>query len=150
MDKRPLVSFCFTTYKRPDILIETIRSIMVQSIGDWEVVVSDNDPDQSGRKIESAFDDERIRYFPNGENLGMKKSFNKSLDRSRGSFIVMIADDDPVYPDMLETLFKLERQYPGYGMYMGGGDLYCMTVSLAELNGLRIGTNTFLNNEHDE
>jgi glycosyltransferase involved in cell wall biosynthesis len=149
MGTKPLVSFCFTTYKRPDILIDTVKSILLQKIADWEIIISDNDPEGSGKKITTAFTDDRIKYFPNKENLGMKKSFNKSLERSTGEFIVMIADDDPVYPDMLETLFLLEKKYPGYGMYMGGGDLYCTSASLAKLNNFKVGTNAFLNNSFD-
>src|SRR5271156_4651934 len=146
MNKNYLVSFCFTTYKRPDILIETIKTILLQTIPDFEIIISDNDPDESGKKVVTVLTDDRIKYFPNKENLGMIRSFNKSLERSTGKFIIMMADDDPVYPDLLETLFSLEKNYPGYGIYLGGGDLYCTRSSLARLNNLRIGTNTFLNN----
>src|SRR5689334_19928019 len=121
----PYVSFCFTTYKRPDILIDTVKSILLQSFQDYEIVISDNDAERSGQKILSVLSDPRIKYFPNDVDLGMKKSFNKSLERSNGKYVVMIADDDPVYPDMLETIVNLEKAYPGYGVYLGGGDLFC-------------------------
>src|SRR5580765_3580682 len=101
----PKVSFCFTTFKRHDYLKSTLESVREQTFTDFEVIISDNDPEQSGRTIVESFD-ERFKYFPNNENLGMKKSFNKSLERSIGEYIVMIADDDPVYPDMLETLLN--------------------------------------------
>ena len=56
----------------------------------------------------------------------MKPSFNKSIERSSGDFIVMIADDDPVYFDMLETLINLYIKFPLKGMYMGGCDWFCL------------------------
>jgi len=149
MNKNYLVSFCFTTYKRPDILIETIKTILLQTIPDFEIIISDNDPDESGKKVVTVLTDDRIKYFPNKENLGMIRSFNKSLERSTGKFIIMMADDDPVYPDLLETLFSLEKNYPGYGIYLGGGDLYCTSASLAKLNNYKVGTNAFLNNSFD-
>src|ERR1044072_1080011 len=90
----PKVSFCFTTFKRHDYLQSTLQSVKNQTFPDFEVIVSDNDPEQSGKQIVESFD-ARFKYFPNNENLGMKKSFNKSLERSSGEFIVMIADDDP-------------------------------------------------------
>lgn len=142
----PFVSFCFTTYKRPDVLINTVKSILLQTFQDYEIVISDNDPDRSGQKITEAIKDSRIKYFANEENLGMKKSFNKSLERSTGEYIVMIADDDPVYPDMLETLITLRNKYPGYGIYLGGGDLFCTDPLIGSLYNLQIGTNTKLNN----
>ena len=100
----PKVSFCFTTFKRYDYLRSTLKSVQDQTFSDFEVIVSDNDPEQSGRQIVESFDS-RFKYFPNDENLGMKKSFNKSLERSIGEYIVMIADDDPVF----------HRQFPAGG-----------------------------------
>lgn len=143
----PYVSFCFSTFKRPDILIDTVRTVLRQTFTDFEVVISDNDPACSGRKIVEVIKDDRIKYFSNGENLGMKKSFNKSIERSTGKYIVMIADDDPVYPDMLETVINLEKQYPGYGMYFGGGDWFCTTPEVGNLYGLKVGTNTYLSDD---
>jgi len=145
----PFISFCFTTYKRPDILIETVKSILLQSFSDFEIIISDNDEEQSGRKITEVLKDPRIKYFPNETNLGMKKSFNKSLERSSGEYIVMIADDDPVYPGMLETLVNLYKQYPGYGMYMGGCDWFCADRDVAKLYKLNVGTNSCLSNQHN-
>jgi glycosyltransferase involved in cell wall biosynthesis len=115
----------------------------MQTFSDFEVIVSDNDPEQSGRTIVESFD-ERFKYFPNNENLGMKKSFNKSLERSSGEFIVMIADDDPVYPDMLETLLSLAEKYPGHGMYLGGCNWFCTDPELADFYNCKVGVNSCL------
>jgi glycosyltransferase involved in cell wall biosynthesis len=142
----PFVSFCFTTFKRPDILIETVKTILSQSFSDFEIVISDNDPECSGKKITEVLRDQRIKYFPNNENLGMKKSFNKSLERSTGEYIVMIADDDPVYPEMLQTLVDLEKKYPGHGLYMGGCNWFCMTAEMAKIYNLKVGANSCLAN----
>jgi len=140
----PFVSFCFTTYKRPDILIETVQTILQQSFTDFEVIISDNDPEESGKKITEVITDSRVKYFANKVNLGMKKSFNKSLERSTGEYIVMIADDDPVYPEMLSTLVDLQKKYPGYGMYMGACNWFCTNVKMADLYHVKVGMNSFL------
>jgi glycosyltransferase involved in cell wall biosynthesis len=144
---QPFVSFCFTTYKRPAILRTTMESIGLQSFNDYEVIVSDNDPEQSGREAFSGLD-ERFKYFPNEENLGMKKSFNKSLERSSGKYIVMIADDDPVYPDMLQTLVDLEKKHPGYGLYLGGSNYFFTNPVIAKFCGTKVGTNSCLAQEN--
>ncbi len=93
--------------------------------------------------------DSRFKYFANGANLGMKPSFNRSLERSSGEFVVMMADDDPVYFDMASTLMKLVEKYPGFGMYMGGCDWFCVDAAMAKLYRLNIGTNSCLSNEHN-
>jgi len=143
MQRKPKVSFCFTTFKRYEHLRKTLESVRIQSFPDFEVIVSDNDPEQSGRSIVESFD-ERFKYFPNAENRGMIWSFNKSIERSSGEYIVMIADDDPVYPDMLETLIKLTEKHPGYGMYMGGCNWFCTEPDLADFYQCKVGVNSCL------
>lgn len=149
MQNRCFVSFCFSTYKRAVYLHDTLQKILWQTYNDYEVIVSDNDPEESGRPVVEAFHDPRLKYFPNGENLGMKKSYNKSLERSSGEYIIMIADDDPVYPDMLMTLFNLQKEFPGYGMYMGGCDWFCVDHKLGKLYNFKVGTNSCLSSNHD-
>lgn len=145
----PLISFCLSTYKRGDILKSTLESIQRQDFNDYEVIVSDNDVEESGKSVLHQMNDNRFKYFANGENLGMKPSFNKSLERSSGEFVVMMADDDPVYFDMASTLVQLSKKYPGYGMYMGGCDWFCIDSEMAKLYNLNVGTNSCLSNQHD-
>lgn len=145
----PLVSFCVSTYKRGNVLTETLMSIQRQTFGDFEVIISDNDPQSSGKPFVDVLNDSRFIYSPNGKDLGMKASFNKSLTLSTGKYIVMIADDDPVYPDMLETLVKLLEDYPGYGMYMGGCDWLAKDKIAAKTNKIKIGTNSCLSDDYD-
>lgn len=149
MNGKPFASFCFSTYNRPDYLRDTLKSILSQGFTDYEVIVSDNDTNETGRTVVESFKDPRFKYFPNGENLGMKRSFNMSLSRSSGAYIVMIADDDPVYPFMLESLHALSLEFPGYGMYMGGCDWFCTSKDVGKLYGFKVGTNTCLSSEHD-
>ena len=145
----PLVSFCFSTYKRGDILKETLLSVQRQTFTDFEVIISDNDPESSAKFYVDSMNDARFKYFANGINLGMKASFNKSLQRSTGEYIVMIADDDPVYSDMLETLVKMSNEIPGYGMYMGGCDWFCKDKDVAKLYNLKVGTNSCISDDFD-
>ena len=140
----PYVSFCFTTFKRKDYLKSTLESVRAQTFSNFEAIISDNDPEQSGRSVVEGMNDSRFKYFPNEENLGMKKSFNKSLERSSGEYIVMIADDDPVYPDMLETLMRLKDQHPEYGMFLGACNWFCTHPQIAKLYKLKVGTNSML------
>lgn len=144
---QPFVSFCFTTYKRQHYLKQTLKSIRAQTFTDYEVIVSDNDPGASGKEVVESFNDPRFRYYTNEKNLGMKKSFNRSLEKSTGEFIVMIADDDPVYPDMLETLVHLKNEHPGFGMYLGGCNWFCTNPKIASLYGLKVGMNSCLANK---
>jgi glycosyltransferase involved in cell wall biosynthesis len=143
---RPWVTFCMTTYKRPEFLAKQLKSILKQSVTDFSIIVSDNDVEASAKKVIEEIGDPRIEYHVNEANLGMVKSFNSSLSKATSEYVVMITDDDPVYPEMLETLRDLSLQYPGYGMYYGGCDIVCYNPDVAFTSRLRVGTNSCLAN----
>ena len=133
-----------STYRRPAILKTSLALIAGQTFRDFEVVVSDNDPELSAEAIVAGMNDPRFRYFPNETNLGMVKSFNKSIERATGEFIVMITDDDPVYPEMLATLHDLWRRYPDYGAYFGGHNTFFGGLLQAQMAKARPGINSSL------
>ncbi len=143
----PLISFCISTFKRGIVLKETLETIKRQTYSSFEVIIADNDHEESARPFVESLNDNRFCYYPNGANLGMKASFNRSLSFAKGEYVVMIADDDPIYPDMLETLVKLSEDYPGYGLYMGGCDWFCKDKDVAPLYRLNVGTNSCLNDD---
>ena len=146
--KKPWVSFCMSTYKRPVFLKKTLNSILRQTYPDFEIIVSDNDPAGSAGPVIKDINDPRIKYFNNGDNLGMIKSFNKSIERSQGRFIVMITDDDPIYPELLETFYHLHIEYPHYDMYLGGCDWFCTDPEVSKLYKMKVGTNSCLSDEY--
>ena len=145
----PHISFCIATYKRGPVLKATLESIQKQSFTDFEVIVTDNDVEESGKAFVEGMNDDRFKYHPNRQNLGMKPSFNRGLSLSTGEYIVMMADDDPVYPDMLQTLVELKEKHPGFGMYMGGCNWFCEDKDVANLYNLKIGSNSCLTNKYN-
>ena len=145
----PWVTFCMSTYKRPVFLKQQIATILKQTFTDFSVIISDNDPEASGKDIVASFNDPRLQYSANESNLGMIKSFNRSLARAKSEYVVMITDDDPVYPDMLQTLQELSLQYPGYGIYFGGCDWFCVSHEVGKLYNFKVGTNSCLSDKYD-
>ena len=140
----PWVSFCMTTRRRPDFLLKSLKAIQRQSVGDFEVIVSDNDTAASARPVVESLNDSRFRYYCNESDLGMNASFNRSLSKARGEFVVMITDDDPVYPEMLEILRDLAQQHPGYGCYFGGADMFQLNPDIAKITLHKVGANSCL------
>lgn len=146
IDNEPWVTFCMTTYKRPEFLRNQLNSLLKQTFTKFRIIISDNDTSASGELIVKEINDPRISYACNETNLGMVKSFNRSLARANTEYVVMITDDDPVYPEMLQTLYDLTIKYPGYGIYYGGCDIMCMNPDVARSSRLKVGTNSCLAN----
>jgi glycosyltransferase involved in cell wall biosynthesis len=122
-EQNPLISFCMSTYNRPDFLKNQLKCILQQTYQNFEIIISDNDIDKSGASVANSFGDTRIKYFCNSENIGMINSFNKSIERAGGEFVVMITDDDPVYPNMLSELVNLSVVHKGFNLYFGKHDI---------------------------
>jgi glycosyltransferase involved in cell wall biosynthesis len=118
-ENKPWVTFCMTTYKRPEFLKKQLLSLSRQTFSNFQVVISDNDPDASGREIVEAFHDQRFRYYPNGKNIGMIASFNKSIEKAFTPYIVMLTDDDHVDENMLNEFNSVIEKHPGYPIYLG-------------------------------
>jgi glycosyltransferase involved in cell wall biosynthesis len=133
-----------TTYKRPEFLRQQISDLFKQTFTDFAIIISDNDMEASAKPVVESFNDPRIQYYTNEQNLGMVKSFNRSLARATSEYVVMITDDDPVYPDMLQTMYNLTKQYPGYGMYMGGCNIMYNNPEVSRASRAKVGMNSCL------
>lgn len=119
MIEKAWVSFCISTYKRRELLQQQLTSLLKQTFPQFHIVVSDNDPQASAQTVCELVNDTRIKYFHNGENLGMIRSFNKSIERTTTDYIVMVTDDDPVDINFLNDFNRLYKQYPQYSIYCG-------------------------------
>lgn len=78
------------------------------------IVIDDCSPEPLG-EIVSAFEDPRIRYIRNEENLGGKNlvsQWNHCISFAKGNYIVLAADDDIYKPSFCEEILRLARKYP--------------------------------------
>lgn len=110
----PLVSFILPAYKGQH-LAEAIESIMNQSFTDFElVIVNDCSPDNIDG-IVARFQDERIRYYKNNENIGgdsLVKQWNLCLSFAKGEWTILASDDDIYHPDYLQEMIHLSEKWP--------------------------------------
>ena len=102
---KPKISILLATYNRPSFLRASIRSVVMQTMTDWELLVI-NDGGADVRTVVDFFKDARIQYYKRSSNRGQASCFNFGLERSRGTYIAHIDDDDLWYPDHLQTLIK--------------------------------------------
>ncbi|OED37054.1 hypothetical protein AB833_25040 [Chromatiales bacterium (ex Bugula neritina AB1)] len=109
-----LISVCLCTYKRP-ALQKTLVSLQEQNLPDHcslEIVVVDNDIDQSGRAICENFKDSKntVRYSVNGErNLSSVR--NSTLENAEGELLAFIDDDEWADPDWIKSLYLAMQRY---------------------------------------
>jgi len=97
----PRVSYALPVRNGEDDIAKVLDSLIAQHFQDWEVVISDNESTDATEEIVRSYaaSDARIRWEPNGENIGQIENFNRAADLARGEFMRWIGDDDVLEPE---------------------------------------------------
>jgi len=110
----PKVSVCLITYNRAGQLRKTLDSLLVQTFGDFELIISDNCSQDNTQQICLEYEkrDSRIRYRRNKRNLGMTGNLNACILASSGEYIANLFDGDIYDPTLLEKWSRYLDTYP--------------------------------------
>ncbi len=98
-----LVSIITPSYNTAEYIIETIKSVQLQTYHNWEmIIVDDSSTDDIDDKIIPYLSDDRIKYFKNSVNCGAAFSRNRALREAKGKWIAFLDSDDLWAPDKLK------------------------------------------------
>ena len=93
----PVVSVLMPVYNvREDYLVPSIKSILSQTLGDFELIIVDDGSSALAGEIvrKHCARDPRIRLLVNGINLGLAASLNRALEAAKGRYIARQDGDD--------------------------------------------------------
>ena len=101
----PEVSVIIPVYNNEKFVEACVRSLMVQTCRDLEIIViNDGSTDKSGEILERlAKEDGRIRLYSQ-RNAGVAAARNKGLDEMTGDYLTFVDGDDYVSADYIEKL----------------------------------------------
>ncbi len=88
------VSICIPAYQQPYMLKRCLDSILAQSFTDYEVIITDDSPDQSVKNVVSSYCDSRINYIKNSKRLGAPENWNESIRQATSRYIKIMHHDD--------------------------------------------------------
>ncbi|MGZ8161820.1 MAG: glycosyltransferase family 2 protein [Methylobacter sp.] len=109
-EQDPEVSICIPVYRGVKYLGLAIDSVLQQSYTDFELlIIDDNSPDDIAGIVNS-YQDPRIRFLCNTENLGAEGNWNRCLQEARGRYFKLLPMDDLLAPDCLEKQIKVLEQ----------------------------------------
>jgi glycosyltransferase involved in cell wall biosynthesis len=103
MTSAPLLSYIVLSYNYEKYIGTTIRSILDQTMQDFEIVVVDDASSDGSLDVIKGFDDQRIRLLVNENNRGAALSYNRALDAVRGEWLVNLDADDWIAPQKAEV-----------------------------------------------
>ncbi|QLE56088.1 glycosyltransferase family 2 protein [Nostoc sp. TCL26-01] len=100
----PLVSVIIPTYNRPEYLKQAIASAVQQTYQNIEIIVSDNCSPENPQAIAASFQDSRIKFWRQPENMGMLPNQIHAFKMARGKYVASLHDDDMWHEDFLAKL----------------------------------------------
>lgn len=115
------ISICICTYMRPQMLNELIDALLNQkthNLFSYSIIIVDNDPQQSGKKIVENYIHKKELLQSSVEIIyehmpvkGITYARNKSLESSTGNYVAFIDDDEVPELNWLYQLYKTLKEY---------------------------------------
>lgn len=110
----PHVSICIPAYRQVNSLKQALSSIQEQSFEDYEVIISDDSPDDSVEKLLPSFDfGSRLSYYRNDVALGSPENWNAAVAKANGNYIKILHHDDRfAHSEALRNFVQMLDDHP--------------------------------------
>jgi len=122
---KPLVSIIIPAYNCRDTIIETLDSVLKQSLQDFEVNYIDDGSNDDTYKMVNDYilDLSNFSLYKNRNNLGVADTRNRGFDLAEGEYIALLDADDIWLPTKLQKQYELLKSsdcdvvYTSYNMF---------------------------------
>ena len=112
----PQVTLYTCNYNTGKYIVDTIKSVLGQTMDDFEYIIIDDCSTDDSLNIITEFystlsrpEQNRINIIRNKKNIGLAASSNLALSKARGKFIMRIDSDDVIKPTILEDMISSMR-----------------------------------------
>ena len=107
-DCTPMFSIVIPLFNRAAVIETTIRSILTQSVSDFEILIVDDGSTDDPEPVIDAIRDPRIRRVRQ-VNAGGGAARNLGIQEARGRYVALLDSDDTFLPHKLE---RISRELP--------------------------------------
>ena len=117
--RRPKVSVCMPASRNIPWFQRALRSVVIQSLRDIEIVITDD----SGGELEAVvegFADPRVRYYANHQRLGFSGNHCRAIELSTGDYLAFLHDDDEWETEYLTSASDVLEKAPEVGLVLCG------------------------------
>lgn len=108
-----LVTIGLPVYNMASFLADAIRSVLNQTLTDWELIVIDDGSTDQSLAVARSFTDPRIRVLADGVNRGVATRLNQLAALARGIYLARMDADDVMMANRLQTQVEYMRLNPG-------------------------------------
>lgn len=125
----PKVSICIPAYKNPGGIKRLLASVIGQTYTDYEVIITDDSPDDSVKCAVEESGIPNIKYYRNEERLGATANWNAAVGHAEGEYIKIMHHDDWFSKETsLEEFVAMLEEHPDADLAFSG----TFQVTLAE------------------
>lgn len=106
-----MLSVVIPLYNKADTVERAVRSVLAQTVQDFELIVVNNGSSDGGESVVAKIDDQRIRLL-HQDNQGVSMARNRGVAEAHGEWVAFLDADDEWQPTFLETTDRLRTKYP--------------------------------------
>lgn len=103
MSNIPLISVVIPAYNHEKFIGETLSSVLVQTVDDFEIIVVDDGSKDKTGDVVQGFEDPRIKYVWQ-ENQDAYNTLNRGMSMAKGRYISILNSDDVYTPNRFEVI----------------------------------------------
>jgi glycosyltransferase involved in cell wall biosynthesis len=109
MTQSPRVTLGMPTFDAASTIRDSIESLLAQTFGDFELIISDNASTDGTHDIlaEIAASDSRVKYVRQAENIGANLNYTYVARAARGAYFKWCSSSDWCAPTFLERCLGL-------------------------------------------
>jgi glycosyltransferase involved in cell wall biosynthesis len=108
----PLVTVGLPVLNGEQTIAAAIRSILLQTLLDWELLVFDDGSTDRTLGIVASFQDPRISIISDGIRRGTPFRLNQAIEKGRGKYFARMDADDVAYPRRFEAQVRYLDSHP--------------------------------------
>ena len=144
----PKVSVIIPAYNRAHLIGATLRSVLRQTYGDYEIVVIDDGSTDDTESVVRAIAPE-ARYAKQA-NVGIPEVLNVCVRAAAGEYIAFLGSDDALAPRALEKQAAVLDDHPNVGLVHGQAWLMDELGRLTHLQTPPFATESYTRSGHEE
>jgi glycosyltransferase involved in cell wall biosynthesis len=144
----PKVSVVIPTYNRAHLIGIALRSVLLQTYSDYEIVVVDDGSTDDTESIVRTTAP-KARYIRQ-ENQGIPEVLNSCIRLARGEYIALLGSDDALAPDALARQAAALEASPGVGFVHGTAWLMDEAGRLTKLSRPQFATGNYVRGGREE
>jgi len=110
----PKFSIIIPTYENVELLQRSLKSVIIQDVDDWEVIVSDDSDTNMIKNYVDSLNDERIKYVKHYKRNTAADNWNFGIQVAKGNYIILMHHDEafvePVHLQHIAHAFEAGAQ----------------------------------------